>query len=84
VNKLLLIFYSTGILTSLFFVLDQLGRDLDMTNPTMIVIEWETLLFRPKGLSPFFILLLPGFSFNKSPFNLKIKLLSFINAVLPI
>lgn len=39
--------YSTGILTSFFFVLDQLGHNLDMTNPAMIVIERETLLLRP-------------------------------------
>lgn len=54
-----------------------------MTNPTMIVIEWETLLFRPRGFSPLFVLLLPGFSYNKSPFSLKTKLRPLIIAVLP-
>lgn len=77
-------FYSTGILTSLFIVLHQLGFNLEMTNPAMIIIERETLLFRPWRFSLQFILLPPGFSFNKSPFNLKIKLLPSIDAVLPV
>lgn len=76
--------YSTGILTSLFIVLYQLGFNLEMTNPAMIIIERETLLFRPWRFSLQFILLPPGFSFNKSPFNLKIKLHPNIDAVLPV
>jgi len=63
--------------------INQLGFDLDVTNPAMIVIERETLLFRPWGFSPQFLLLLPGFSFNNGPFNLKVKLLPPINATLP-
>jgi len=54
-----------------------------MTNPAMIIIERESLLLRPWRFSLQFILLLPGFSFNNSPFNLKVKLLSLINAILP-
>jgi len=75
--------YSAGILTSLFIVLDQLGRDLEMTNPAMIVIERESLLLRPRRFSLRYILLLPGLSFNSSPLSLKAKLRPPINADLP-
>ena len=57
---------------------------LGPTNPGMITIAQETLLFRRKGFSPFLKLLIPTFSLDSSPANLTVHLQRTINAPLPL
>ena len=40
---------------------------LGPTNPEMITIAQETLLFRPRGFSPLLWLLIPAFSLPNAP-----------------
>ena len=48
---------------------------LGPTNPEMITMAQETLLFRPTGFSPVLKLLIPAFSLPHAPQNLTILLL---------
>ncbi len=48
--------------------------DLGPTNPEMITIAQESLLFRPTGFSPVLRLLIPAFSLAYAPPNLTIWL----------
>ena len=57
---------------------------LGPTNPGMIIIAQETLLFRWAGFSPALWLLIPAFSLDNAPPNLAIQLQSNINAPLPL
>ena len=45
---------------------------LGLTNPGMITIAQETLLFRPTGFSPVLWLLVPAFSLPNAPLNFTI------------
>ena len=56
---------------------------LGPTNPGMIIIAQETLLFRREGFSPSLLLLIPAFSLDIAPPNLTVRLLCNINAPLP-
>ena len=47
---------------------------LGPTNPGLITIAQETLLFRPTGFSPVLKLLIPAFSLPHAPQNLTILL----------
>jgi len=47
---------------------------LGPTNPEMITIAQESLLFRPWGFSPHLWLLIPAFSLVYAPRNLSISL----------
>jgi hypothetical protein len=47
---------------------------LGPTNPEMITMAQETLLFRPTGFSPVLKLLIPAFSLPHAPPNLTIQL----------
>jgi hypothetical protein len=48
---------------------------LGPTNPGMIIIAQETLLFRWAGFSPALKLLIPAFSLPHAPPNLTVRLL---------
>jgi hypothetical protein len=56
---------------------------LGPTNPGMITIVQETLLFRPTGFSPVLKLLIPAFSLDNAPPHLTVQLRRDINAPLP-
>ncbi len=45
---------------------------LGPTNPEMITIAQESLLFRPRGFSPLLWLLIPAFSLPNAPPDLTI------------
>jgi hypothetical protein len=62
----------------------QLGQILGSTNPVMMIIVQETFLIRPKGFTPFFLLLTPEFSLQFDPANLTTNLLLKSNAALPV
>ena len=47
---------------------------LGPTNPGMITIAQETLLFRPTGFSPVLWLLVPAFSLPNAPPDLTVQL----------
>ena len=47
---------------------------LGPTNPGMITIAQETLLFRPAGFSPALWLLVPAFSLPTAPPDLTVSL----------
>ena len=47
---------------------------LGPTNPGMIIIAQETLLFRRIGFSPILKLLIPAFSLAAAPPNLTVQL----------
>ena len=57
---------------------------LGPTNPEMITIAQESLLFRPRGFSPRLWLLIPAFSLPNAPQNLTILLRCDRNAPLPL
>lgn len=57
---------------------------LGPTNPGMITIAQETLLFRPAGFSPALRLLVPAFSLPNAPQNLTVLLRCDRNAPLPL
>ena len=57
---------------------------LGPTNPEMITMAQETLLFRRTGFSPVLWLLIPTFSLPHAPPNLAIRLQCNINAPLPL
>ena len=57
---------------------------LGPTNPEMITIAQESLLFRPWGFSPHLWLLIPAFSLPNAPQNLTILLHRNRNAPLPL
>jgi hypothetical protein len=57
---------------------------LGPTNPGMITIAQETLLFRPTGFSPVLKLLIPAFSLDTAPQRLPALLRRNINAPLPL
>ena len=72
----------TGILTRCPSpTLVRLG--LGPTNPGMIIMAQETLLFRWAGFSPALWLLIPAFSLDNTPPNLTVRLQCDINAPLP-
>ena len=72
----------TGILTRCPSpTLIRLG--LGPTNPGMITIAQETLLFRWAGFSPALKLLIPAFSLDNAPPYLAVQLHCDINAPLP-
>jgi hypothetical protein len=48
--------------------------DLGPTNPEMIIMAQETLLFRRTGFSPVLWLLIPAFSLPNAPPNLTVQL----------
>ena len=56
---------------------------LGPTNPGMIIIAQETLLFRPTGFSPVLKLLIPAFSLRTAPQHLPVLLHRNTNAPLP-
>ena len=73
----------TGILTRCPSpTLIRLG--LGPTNPGMIIMAQETLLFRWAGFSPALWLLIPTFSLDNAPPDLTIRLRRDINAPLPL
>src|SRR4051812_7226851 len=73
----------TGILTRCPSpTLKRLG--LGPTNPGMIIMAQETLLFRWEGFSPSLRLLIPAFSLDNAPPNLPVRLRCDINAPLPL
>ena len=73
----------TGILTRCPSpTLIRLG--LGPTNPGMIIMAQETLLFRWAGFSPALWLLIPTFSLPTAPPNLAIQLQRNRNAPLPL
>jgi hypothetical protein len=47
---------------------------LGPTNPEMITIAQETLLLRPRGVSPLLWLLIPAFSLPIAPPNFPVEL----------
>ncbi len=47
---------------------------LGPTNPEMITMAQESLLFRPTGFSPVLKLLIPAFSLDNAPPDLAIRL----------
>jgi hypothetical protein len=57
---------------------------LGPTNPGVIIIAQETLLFRPTGFSPVLWLLIPAFSLRTAPQNLTVLLHRNTNAPLPL
>ena len=56
---------------------------LGPTNPGMIIMAQETLLFRWAGFSPALWLLIPAFSLDNTPPHLTMQLRCDINAPLP-
>ena len=56
---------------------------LGPTNPGMIIMAQETLLFRRTGFSPALWLLIPAFSLDTAPPDLTVQLQCNINAPLP-
>ena len=56
---------------------------LGPTNPGVINMAQETLLFRRAGFSPALSLLIPAFSLDTAPPNLTVRLQRNINAPLP-
>src|ERR1700759_2995428 len=73
----------TGILTRCPSpTLIRLG--LGPTNPGMIIMAQETLLFRWAGFSPALWLLIPASSLDNAPPNLPVRLGCDINALLPL
>jgi hypothetical protein len=72
----------TGILTRCPSpTLVRLG--LGPTNPGLIIMAQETLLFRWAGFSPALGLLIPAFSLDNAPHHLTVMLRCDINAPLP-
>src|SRR3989344_5572828 len=61
----------------------RLRLGLGPTNPGMIIMAQETLLFRWAGFSPALRLLIPAFSLDNAPPNLTVRLQGDINAPLP-
>ena len=57
---------------------------LGPTNPGMITIAQETLLFRPTGFSPVLKLLIPAFSLGTAPQDFPVLLHRNTNAPLPL
>ena len=57
---------------------------LGPTNPGMITMAQETLLFRWAGFSPALWLLIPAFSLDNAPHHLTVTLRCDINAPLPL
>ena len=62
----------------------RLRLGLGPTNPGMIIMAQETLLFRWEGFSPSLRLLIPAFSLDNAPPNLTVRLQGDINAPLPL
>ena len=77
------VYAGTGILTRCPSP-TRLRLGLGPTNPGMIIMAQETLLFRWEGFSPALWLLIPAFSLDNAPPNLTVRLQGDINAPLPL